>query len=202
MRRPARSAVRRPHLSNFRDVRDTRAHAGFGLNDFDESLPGPIEWDVKRLAREHRDRGPRARFRCGRAYLGVEAAARAYREATLEFADAGNLAVWYARLPAKNLRRRLQDTRTTAPGERPKSGSVRRCDAITCTRSADSSSRTARRCASSPARRCSSLSRRSSITPAGALPGGCPDVPAQLPRQPAVGQKDACGVLQIRAHGA
>jgi uncharacterized protein (DUF2252 family) len=97
------------HLSNFGMFETPERTLVFGLNDFDESLPGPIEWDVKRLAASIEIAGRELGFDAAARTSAVEAAARAYREATLEFADAGNLAVWYARLPAKNLRRRLQD---------------------------------------------------------------------------------------------
>src|SRR6185436_6594185 len=75
----------------------------FGLNDFDETLPGPFEWDVKRLvasvAVAGRDRGFDAK---ARASVNT-AAARAYREAMRDYAGMGNLEVWYARIEAEDL---------------------------------------------------------------------------------------------------
>ncbi len=86
------------HLSNFGAFAAPDRRLVFDLNDFDESLPGPWEWDLKRLAasiavaaREHGWK------RKQRAEL-VLCAARSYREAMREFAAMRNLEVWYARL--------------------------------------------------------------------------------------------------------
>lgn len=86
------------HLANFGGFAAPDRALVFDVNDFDESLPGPWEWDVKRLVASFeiaaRDRGfdmkTRARI--------VEGAARAYREAMRSFAGMGNLEVWYTRL--------------------------------------------------------------------------------------------------------
>jgi uncharacterized protein (DUF2252 family) len=76
------------------------------VNDFDETLPGPFEWDVKRLVASFavagRDRGFDAKQR-DPANL---AAARAYREAMREFAQMRALDVWYARLDIEELAKR------------------------------------------------------------------------------------------------
>ena len=70
----------------------------FSINDFDETLPGPFEWDVKRLVASFavagRDRGFDAKQR---AAIN-RAVARAYREAMREFAAMSNLDLWYARI--------------------------------------------------------------------------------------------------------
>jgi uncharacterized protein (DUF2252 family) len=70
----------------------------FDVNDFDETLPGPWEWDVKRLAASlvvaARDRG----FDEVLAQRTVALAVKRYREAMREFAAMRNLDVWYARL--------------------------------------------------------------------------------------------------------
>jgi uncharacterized protein (DUF2252 family) len=101
----------------------------FDLNDFDETFPGPFEWDVKRLATSlevaARDRGFRRADR-SRSVLGVT---RAYREAMRSFAAMGDLEVWYARLDAEAMLARLRDEhdrrsardlrRTVAKAHRP-----------------------------------------------------------------------------------
>jgi len=75
----------------------------FDVNDFDETLPGPWEWDVKRLAASvvvaARDRG----FDDAVARQSVAAAARRYRTAMREFAAQGNLEVWYANLDVEGV---------------------------------------------------------------------------------------------------
>jgi uncharacterized protein (DUF2252 family) len=91
------------HLSNFGGFASPERDLVYDLNDFDETLPGPFEWDVKRLAASFeiaaRDRNFGAADRA-KAVLGV---ARAYREALRQFARVGELAVWYARLDAGEL---------------------------------------------------------------------------------------------------
>jgi uncharacterized protein (DUF2252 family) len=86
------------HLSNFGAFAAPDRRLVFDLNDFDESLPGPWEWDVKRLAASFaiagRERGLKRRER-GAVVL---TAARTYRDAMRGFASLRNLEVWYARL--------------------------------------------------------------------------------------------------------
>ncbi len=88
------------HLQNFGLFATPERNLVFDVNDFDETLPGPWEWDLKRLAasvelacRED-GFGPRDRRRC---LLDV---GRAYREAMIEFARQRHLEVWYAHLDA------------------------------------------------------------------------------------------------------
>src|ERR1700761_1512642 len=77
----------------------------FGLNDFDETLPGPFEWDVKRLVASFavagRDRGFDLTVR---ESVNVTVG-RAYREAMRQFADMRTLDLWYARIDVDELRK-------------------------------------------------------------------------------------------------
>ena len=86
------------HLSNFGVFAAPDRRLVFDCNDFDETNPGPFEWDLKRLLASieiaGRDRGFSKRQR--RAAL-LETAGR-YRTAMREFAAMGNLDVWYARI--------------------------------------------------------------------------------------------------------
>ena len=86
------------HLSNFGVFGSPERQLVFDINDFDETLPGPWEWDVKRLAASlevaARDNGFPERDR----REVVVRAARAYRTAMRTFAEMRNLDVWYARL--------------------------------------------------------------------------------------------------------
>ena len=70
----------------------------FSINDFDETLPGPFEWDVKRLVASFavagRDRG----FDAATRRSINRAVTRAYREAMRSFAGMSNLELWYARI--------------------------------------------------------------------------------------------------------
>jgi Uncharacterized protein conserved in bacteria len=92
------------HLLNFRLLASPERKLMFDINDFDETLPGPWEWDVKRLSASFviaarangLDDAERARI--------VSATVRSYREAMIRFAGMSNLDVWYARIDAERLR--------------------------------------------------------------------------------------------------
>ena len=88
------------HLSNFGAFASPERRLVFDLNDFDETLPGPWEWDVKRLAASFslagRDRG----FSEGECRGIVQTAAREYRETMRRLARMGNLEAWYQQLDA------------------------------------------------------------------------------------------------------
>ena len=99
------------HLANF-GIFDTpeRAHV-FDINDFDETLPGPWEWDVKRLAASVEVAGRDLAFNAGERRAAVLACTRAYRERIAELAEMGNLEVWHARLGADDVLAHLADER-------------------------------------------------------------------------------------------
>jgi uncharacterized protein (DUF2252 family) len=86
------------HISNFGLFAAPDRSLVFDLNDFDETAPGPFEWDVKRMAASieiaGRDRGEKRSAR----RKTVAASVRRYREAMRAFAEMTNLQVWYARL--------------------------------------------------------------------------------------------------------
>ncbi|MEU9305018.1 DUF2252 domain-containing protein [Streptomyces sp. NPDC048269] len=86
------------HLLNFGVFASPERALLFDLNDFDETLAGPFEWDVKRLAASvavaARDRG----HGDGRAWRAALAAAGSYRRAMRQLAEQGELAVWYQRI--------------------------------------------------------------------------------------------------------
>jgi uncharacterized protein (DUF2252 family) len=91
------------HMANFGVFGTPERRMIFDLNDFDETYPGPWEWDVKRLAASFeiggRDRGFRARDR--RAI--VQECARAYRRQLRRSAGQGTLGAWYAHVDAERL---------------------------------------------------------------------------------------------------
>jgi len=86
------------HLSNFGVFGSPERNLVFDINDFDETAPGPWEWDVKRLAASFviasRDIGFSEAERRG----VVLATVRSYREAMAAFAGMRNLEVWYSSL--------------------------------------------------------------------------------------------------------
>jgi uncharacterized protein (DUF2252 family) len=86
------------HLSNFGVFGSPERHLVFDVNDFDETLPGPFEWDVKRLAASLEIAGRDNGFKRKDRRTVVLAATRGYREAMRTFAGQTNLDVWYAHL--------------------------------------------------------------------------------------------------------
>ena len=86
------------HLSNFGVFASPDRRLVFDLNDFDETLPGPFEWDVKRLAASILIAGQDNGFRPREQERAVLAAVGAYRDRMSEFAATDNLSVWYARM--------------------------------------------------------------------------------------------------------
>jgi uncharacterized protein (DUF2252 family) len=91
------------HLSNFGAFAAPDRRLVLDVNDFDETLPGPWEWDVKRLAASFEIAGRDREFAAKDTRSAVIAAVRAYREAMRKFAEMSNLDVWYARLDVETL---------------------------------------------------------------------------------------------------
>ena len=96
------------HLSNFGFYASPERHLVFDLNDFDETLPGPFEWDVKRLAASVEIAARSQSFRAKERRAIVVGAVRSYRESMRAFAKMPNQAVWYARLDAEEMLGRLR----------------------------------------------------------------------------------------------
>ncbi|HEY2167498.1 MAG TPA: DUF2252 domain-containing protein [Jatrophihabitantaceae bacterium] len=86
------------HMSNFGVFGTPERNLVFDVNDFDETLPGPFEWDVKRLAASLEIAGRDNGFKEKRRRAVVLSAATGYRTAMLDFAGQSNIAVWYAHL--------------------------------------------------------------------------------------------------------
>jgi uncharacterized protein (DUF2252 family) len=86
------------HLANFGAFASPARRLVFDVNDFDETLPGPFEWDVKRLAASLAVAGRNNGFGVKDRRKIVLAGAEAYRTAMREFAGQPFLAVWYAHL--------------------------------------------------------------------------------------------------------
>ncbi|HZX08944.1 DUF2252 domain-containing protein [Kribbella sp.] len=98
------------HLSNFGAYASPDRRLVFDINDFDETLPGPFEWDVKRLAASFVVAGRDNGFSAKQCRTVVETVVRNYREAMREFAGQPILAVWYARLDIEELVQRYKAT--------------------------------------------------------------------------------------------
>ncbi|HWP32418.1 MAG TPA: DUF2252 domain-containing protein, partial [Solirubrobacterales bacterium] len=96
------------HLANFGAFAAPDRRLVFDLNDFDETLPGPWEWDVKRLAASFEIAARGNGMRRGQRRAATEAVARTYRESMRQFATMRNLEVWYARLDEETLLSQLR----------------------------------------------------------------------------------------------
>ncbi len=96
------------HMANFGAFASPSRRLVFDINDFDETLPGPWEWDIKRLVTSveicGRDRG----FSKKNRRKAVIATARKYRKAMNEFADMNAIDVWYANIDVLNMLRDIQ----------------------------------------------------------------------------------------------
>jgi uncharacterized protein (DUF2252 family) len=100
------------HLSNFGGFASPERDFVFDLNDFDETLPGPWECDVKRLAASFAIAGRERGFGAKERRRIVRSALRQYRDAMRSFARMSNLAIWYARLDVSEIAARWKKEAT------------------------------------------------------------------------------------------
>jgi uncharacterized protein (DUF2252 family) len=91
------------HLANFGGFESPERAMLFDINDFDETLPGPWEWDVKRLGASFVIAGQDRSFDEQITRAAVTGMVRAYREAMRTFAGMRNLEVWYSRLDVEGI---------------------------------------------------------------------------------------------------
>ena len=89
------------HLANFGAFASPARRLVFDVNDFDETLPGPFEWDVKRLAASLAVAG-RANGFTAKDRRKVVLAGAGYRTAMRDFAGQPFMAVWYAHLDVED----------------------------------------------------------------------------------------------------
>jgi uncharacterized protein (DUF2252 family) len=92
------------HLSNFGIFGSPERRLMFDVNDFDETLPGPWEWDVKRLAASLEVAARGNEFAAKQRREIVTAAVARYRQAMRSFAGMTNLEVWYAHVDMDQMR--------------------------------------------------------------------------------------------------
>ncbi len=91
------------HLSNFGVFASPERRLLFDVNDFDETLPGPFEYDVKRMAASFTIAGRNNGFSTADARASTLASVTAYREAMAEFAQMRTMDIWYAHLAEDDL---------------------------------------------------------------------------------------------------
>jgi uncharacterized protein (DUF2252 family) len=98
------------HVANFGLFASPDRRLMFDVNDFDETLRGPFEWDVKRLAASVAVAARTIGMRDKRARRAARRAVESYRNAMASLAEAPTLDLWYLRLDADDLTRRLVGT--------------------------------------------------------------------------------------------
>ena len=91
------------HLSNFGGFAGPDRRLVFSINDFDETLPGPFEWDVKRLVASFAVAGRDRNFDAKQRDAINLAVTSSYREAIKSFAAMSNLDLWYSRIDVEEI---------------------------------------------------------------------------------------------------
>jgi len=100
------------HLSNFGVFASPERRMVFDINDFDETLPGPWEWDVKRLAASFEIAGRDRGFQPSDRRDIVRAGVNEYRERMRLFAELRSLDVWYAHIDMEKAFEELKSSLT------------------------------------------------------------------------------------------
>jgi uncharacterized protein (DUF2252 family) len=99
------------HLLNFGAYASPERALLFDLNDFDETLAGPWEWDIKRLAASFVVAGRENGFDATDCREAAQASVASYRQRIAEFSEMRELEVWYSRVSVEEVRGLLSDAR-------------------------------------------------------------------------------------------
>lgn len=97
------------HLSNFGIFATPERRQTFDLNDFDETLPGPWEWDLKRLVASFTIGTRGMGYTADQRAAAVRATVTAYREAMATFASMRNLDVWYSHIDTDQITQAIRE---------------------------------------------------------------------------------------------
>src|SRR5712692_2319013 len=98
------------HLSNFGVYATPERNQVFDVNDFDETLPGPWEWDVKRLAASIVVAGRMMGFTGAMNRQAVVGCIRSYRERLWKYGEMRHIDVWYSCIDEQGLLKRVGRT--------------------------------------------------------------------------------------------
>src|SRR5262249_48859519 len=112
------------HLANFGVFASPERTLIFDINDFDETLPAPFEWDIKRLASSFVLASRWRNFGKTEGRRTSSAAIKAYRELMAKFAGMHTLDVWYAHVAVGDFDRSIWER--TGAGENTRPGSRHR----------------------------------------------------------------------------
>jgi uncharacterized protein (DUF2252 family) len=114
------------HLLNFGAYASPERALLFDLNDFDETLPGPWEWDIKRLAASFVVAGRDNGFDAADCREAAQASVASYRQRMAEFSGMGELEVWYSRVGEEEVRGLLSDAKVRKRTAKKLSKTVRK----------------------------------------------------------------------------
>src|SRR5215204_5790709 len=114
------------HLLNFGTYASPERALLFDVNDFDETLPGPWEWDVKRLAASIVVAGRDNGFDAADCREAAQSSAASYRQRMAEFSDMGELEVWYSRVGEEEVRGLLSDAKNKKKSAKKMNKAVRK----------------------------------------------------------------------------
>jgi uncharacterized protein (DUF2252 family) len=114
------------HLLNFGAYASPERSLLFDLNDFDETLPGPWEWDIKRLAVSFVVAGRDNGFDAADCRNAARAVTASYRQRMTDFSEMGELEVWYTRIGEEEVRGLLTEARAGKKTTKKLSKNVRK----------------------------------------------------------------------------
>ncbi len=97
------------HLSNFGMFASPERRLVFDINDFDETLPGPWEWDLERLTASFVIGCRATGFTPAEGHQAAQTAARGYRERMAELSEMSNLDVWYSHVDVEDIFAQMTD---------------------------------------------------------------------------------------------
>ena len=117
------------HLSNFGVFASPERNLLFDLNDFDETLPGPFEYDVKRMSASFTIAARNNGFGKAEAREATLASVNAYRTTMAEFAEMHTMDIWYAHLSEQALLDAISSFARTQELESPKKAAKKQAKA-------------------------------------------------------------------------
>jgi uncharacterized protein (DUF2252 family) len=95
------------HIANFGVFASAERNLVFGINDFDETLPGPWEWDLKRLVASIAAAGRFLNASTNKIEESVMAAVKTYRKRVRQYAQMGSLELWYSTINESDILKSL-----------------------------------------------------------------------------------------------
>jgi uncharacterized protein (DUF2252 family) len=115
------------HLSNFGGFASPERELLFGLNDFDETLPGPFEYDLKRMAASFTIAARNNGFTPADARAVTVESVKAYRLGMAEFAAMRTLDIWYAHMTERDIQDAMRAVEeASVAGAKPRKGKARK----------------------------------------------------------------------------